>query len=517
MMHPFGNNNNKQRGGGGGDKEMYRARGSNEYRRDYRESNHHENRYRSGGGGGNDSLSRSSSFNRNLGPPPGLMQHQQTQLQHQSSSTSSSRLSSSSGRGSVESHSNLYTGNDSDSRHSVEQKVECAQPSNDERENLKKVFEGIFLDYVNSRKTNFAVEDMKNIERSYRWAAIYECALKLLDHKVEERTLLAQLCIVYIQDGVKTLTVSELLKVFGSLCEEAAVELVKDVPRVWSYIAEYLSPLMKEGILRMNDLLIIGESCIRSGKGHELLLAVLQQIDQSYQFDVTRDLWCQSGLSWKEFMPYFDSDQLVKFTQVNALLSALDKVSSSNNNISNSNRGGSMVAQRHDWEFIERSIFQFCSRDHPDENRLRQYIDEWLTKCNTHMDDSNFIRAFTAAIVHYCIDEKPEPKTYTLNDKRFIPIKQSLKFYVYKKTSREIESLTAIQRVVQSLEYPKSMLHNIFSQLYDEAVISRKGFLTWYNNKDMSFSNGVAKSLLRQWLMNISEEGSEHSSGEENN
>uniref|UniRef100_A0A336LVE8 CSON005850 protein n=1 Tax=Culicoides sonorensis TaxID=179676 RepID=A0A336LVE8_CULSO len=522
MMHPFGNsNNNKQRG----DKDMYRSRGSQEYRRDYRDnSNHHDNRYRGGMGGreSNDSLSRSSSFNsRNIGPPPGMMQQQQ----HQSSSASSSRLSSSSGRGSVDSQSNLYTGRNSNysSNRSIEKKFECADPSNEEREVIIKTFKGIFEDFINARDEEYAVSEFNNVQRKYRWVAIYEYAAKLLEHKADERALLAQMCIVYIKSGNESLTVNELIKSFSSLCE-SGVDNEIDIPMIWTYIAEYLSPIMQEGILRIHDLLTIGDSCIKNKKGHVLLLAVLQQIDRKFHFDVTRDLWCQSGLRWHQFMPYFENEQIVKFIQTNALINALDKASSSNNNLnSRGNSGEGFVApptQKHEWTFVEHSIYQYCCREHPEENQLRQFIDDWLTKCNTNLDDSNFIVAFTAAIVHYCIDNKNEKsdgtKIYSLNDKRFIPIKQVLKYYVYKKPSRELESLIAINGVVHKLQYPQNLLHNIFSQLYDETVISRKGFLTWYNNKD--FSNGIAKTLLRQWLMSneLYEEDSEHSSGEEN-
>lgn len=510
MMHPFGNNNKNK-------DSNYRSRGSNE-RRDY---NHHD-RFQGGGrdrDGRDNSVTKSGSLSRNMGPPgipmmssgpPRQHEQQHQQQQQQNSSASSSRLSyqsSSSGRGSVDSQSNLYTSNstNSSSKRSSEKQIECEDVLEDERERLKKLFKGIFEDYQGSRDTEYAISDLQAIKRTRRWAALLEYAAELLDHKEVERNLLSQLFIIYVKDGSSTLTVGELLKIFSTLCE-IGLDCIVDIPMVCKYLAEYLTPLFKEGILRLHDLMNIGESWIKNEKGHQLLAAVLHQLNAKFEFDMTRDLWCQSGLNWNQFMPHMKSNQLNDFIQNDTLLRALDKASSSNNSDSDK--------KQHNWNFIEKSIYEYCLRE-KDDNRIRQYIDEWLTKCDIDMDNDNFIRAFTAATINYCIVK--EKSNYYINEDLFVIPKKLLKHYVHNRPTREMHALYAVQRVAHSLSYPQQLLQSIFAALYEQKIISIKGFLSWYHGDDMSYQKGVAITALRTFIITIYEGESEHSSSDEDN
>jgi len=78
-----------------------------------------------------------------------------------------------------------------------------------------------------------------------------------------------------------------------------------------------------------------------------------------------------------------------------------------------------------------------------------------------------------------------------------------------------MHSLYAIQRVTFSLSYPQNLLYSIFYALYEQRIISIKGFTSWYNGDDMSNQKGVAVTAVRQFIVSISEGESEHSSSEE--
>ncbi|XP_028342881.1 eukaryotic translation initiation factor 4 gamma 1 isoform X5 [Physeter macrocephalus] len=85
---------------------------------------------------------------------------------------------------------------------------------------------------------------------------------------------------------------------------ELAEDMEIDIPHVWLYLAELVTPILHEGGVPMGELFREITKPLRPlGKAASLLLEILGLLCKSMGPKKVGTLWREAGLSWKEFLP----------------------------------------------------------------------------------------------------------------------------------------------------------------------------------------------------------------------
>ncbi|NXT84073.1 IF4G1 factor, partial [Zapornia atra] len=85
---------------------------------------------------------------------------------------------------------------------------------------------------------------------------------------------------------------------------EAAEDMEIDIPHIWLYLAELITPILQEEGIPMEELFReITKPLVPIGKATTLLVEVLGLLCKGMSQKTAGKLWRDGGLSWKEFLP----------------------------------------------------------------------------------------------------------------------------------------------------------------------------------------------------------------------
>jgi len=147
-----------------------------------------------------------------------------------------------------------------------------------------------------------------------------------------------------------------------------------------------------------------------------------------------------------------------------------------------------------------------------DNNEIINNIDQYLANVGRSQKgeptyDNEFIRTLTTAVAESTITgigNQETPNNLTLETEAMQHRAVILKKYLDAKVERETQALFALQTLVHKLEHPNKLLHSIFEELYENAVISSNGFKEWEKLPD---SEGKSMALMsaQQFLVWLKE------------
>ncbi|ELW46901.1 Eukaryotic translation initiation factor 4 gamma 1 [Tupaia chinensis] len=276
---------------------------------------------------------------------------------------------------------------------------------------------------------------------------------------------------------------------------ELAEDMEIDIPHVWLYLAELVTPILQEGGVPMGELFREITKPLRPlGKATSLLLEILGLLCRSMGPKKVGTLWREAGLSWKEFLPEgqdvgaFAAEQKVEYTlgeeseapgpralpseELSRQLENLLKEGSSNQRVSDwieANLSEQQVASN---TLVRALMTAVCSSAIIFESPLRV--------------DVAVLKARAKLLQKYLCDEQ-----------------------------KELQALYALQALVVTLEQPANLLRTFFDALYDEDVVKEDAFYSWEGSKDPSEQQGKGVALKSvtaffKWLREAEEEESDH-------
>uniref|UniRef100_A0A8D0HB38 Eukaryotic translation initiation factor 4 gamma 1 n=1 Tax=Sphenodon punctatus TaxID=8508 RepID=A0A8D0HB38_SPHPU len=107
---------------------------------------------------------------------------------------------------------------------------------------------------------------------------------------------------------------------------EIAEDMEIDIPHIWLYLAELITPILREGGIPMEELFReIAKPLVPIDKASTLLLEILGLLCKGMSQKKAGTLWRDGGLSWKEFLPEdqdvnkFITEQKVEYTMGDSL------------------------------------------------------------------------------------------------------------------------------------------------------------------------------------------------------
>ncbi|KAI2659138.1 Eukaryotic translation initiation factor 4 gamma 3 [Labeo rohita] len=322
-----------------------------------------------------------------------------------------------------------------------------------------------------------------------------ECTL---ERSQKAREHMGLLYFQLIQKGI--LPHSQLYKGFSEMLEQAD-DMAIDVPFIWLYLAELLSPLLREGGISMRELFSeLSKPLLPVGRAAILFSEILHLLCKQMSHRKVGDLWRESGLNWADFLP--EGEHLPAFISQQKLEFTVSDVSP----MSPGTAKPSLSPEE-----LFKQLEQLLLEDMASDERIFDWVEANLDE--SQMSSSPFLRALMTAVCKAAVkDESTSCRVDTAIIQRRLPI---LHKYLNSDTERQLQALYALQSLIVALDQPPNLLRMFFDCLYDEDVISEDAFYQWETSKDPAEQQGKGVALKSvtaffTWLREAEEESEDN-------
>ncbi|XP_078052636.1 eukaryotic translation initiation factor 4 gamma isoform X2 [Augochlora pura] len=270
---------------------------------------------------------------------------------------------------------------------------------------------------------------------------------------------------------------------------EIIEELILDIPKIWSYLADILSDAIKDDLLPLQELRPICDSLRRLGHTGKFLGELLSKLCQLKGSKWVAEKWDQSGLQLSDMVDS-NLENVEKIIQDYKL----DFCTGDYNSSKGSTTNQPTLQQIHNE--LKRLMKESSFDD----------ICNWIiTTVGNRVKEPEFIRVLTTAILETSM-ETTNNKWYLKTD-LFINWQQLIRRFVDTNESLELQCLYAIQIHLHNLQYPSGILFNIMTNLSDYNIISSDAFLTWKKSPEPAQRewHGVSTMLLTSFFTGLQE------------
>uniref|UniRef100_A0A8C8ITY1 Eukaryotic translation initiation factor 4 gamma, 3a n=1 Tax=Oncorhynchus tshawytscha TaxID=74940 RepID=A0A8C8ITY1_ONCTS len=312
------------------------------------------------------------------------------------------------------------------------------------------------------------------------------------------RDHMGQLLFQLVQQG--TLPKPQFFKGFADTLE-LADDMAIDIPHIWLYLAELLSPVLRDGGFSMRELFSeLSKPLLPVGRAGVLFSEILHILCKQMSHRKVGTLWRKAGLSWSDFLPEeediqdFISQQKLQFTVVDC-----------------SSPEAALSATELSPEVLNRQLERLLLEDMASDEQIFDWVEANLDE--SQMSSSPFLRALMTAVCKAAVkDESTSCRVDVAIIQRRLPV---LLKYLNSDTERQLQALYALQGLIVTLDQPPNLLRMFFDCLYDEDVISEDAFYKWETSKDPAeqLGKGVAlKSVTAffTWLREAEEESEDN-------
>ncbi|XP_057641380.1 eukaryotic translation initiation factor 4 gamma 3 isoform X12 [Chionomys nivalis] len=282
---------------------------------------------------------------------------------------------------------------------------------------------------------------------------------------------------------------------------ELADDMAIDIPHIWLYLAELVTPLLKEGGISMRELIVeFSKPLLPVGRAGILLSEILHLLCKQMSHKKVGALWREADLSWKDFLP--EGEDVHNFL----LEQKLDFIESESSCSSEA-----LLKKELSAEELSQRLEKLIMEDRADDERIFDWIEANLDE--NQMSSPTFLRALMTAVCKAAIIA--DCSTFRVDTaviKQRVPI---LLKYLDSDTEKELQALYALQASIVKLDQPANLLRMFFDCLYDEEVISEDAFYKWESSKDPAEQNGKGVALKSvtaffTWLREAEEESEDN-------
>ncbi|XP_038232479.1 eukaryotic translation initiation factor 4 gamma 3 isoform X37 [Dermochelys coriacea] len=282
---------------------------------------------------------------------------------------------------------------------------------------------------------------------------------------------------------------------------ELADDMAIDIPHIWLYLAELVTPMLKEGGISMRELITeFSKLLLPVGRAGVLLSEILHLLCKQMSHKKVRVLWREAGLSWKDYLP--EGEDIHTFLMEHKLDFTVSDCSSSSEALSEEELSADELNKR-----LEKLIIEDKANDEQIFDWVEANLDE------SQMSSPTFLRALMTAVCKAAITaDSSSFRVDTAVIKQRVPI---LLKYLDSDTEKELQALYALQASIVKLDQPPNLLRMFFDCLYDEEVISEDAFYKWESSKDPGEQNGKGVALKSvtaffTWLREAEEESEDN-------
>ncbi|KAL4647031.1 eukaryotic translation initiation factor 4 gamma 1 isoform X1 [Arapaima gigas] len=354
-----------------------------------------------------------------------------------------------------------------------------AKPSMSEEE-LEKKSTAIIEEYLH---INDIKEALQCVQEMNSPTLLYVFVRVGVESTLERSPIAREHMSLLLYQLVKTGTLSS-EQYFRGLQEilEVAEDMAIDIPHIWLYLAELITPMLHEGGIPMGQLfrqgsnlmLCLSKPLIPLGKAGVMLVDILTLLCKGMSHKKAGALWREAGLSWKDFLPAnedvnkFVTEKKVEFT----LGDETDKMSK----------------KELSFEEISRQLDKLF-QEKADNQRVFDWVEANLDE--QQVTSNAFVRAMMTSVCQSAIIcENP----YKVDTEQISQRARLLQKYLSDE-QKELQALYALQALMVKMEQPANLLRMFFDTLYDEDVIKEEAFYKWESSKDPAEQPGKGVAL----------------------
>ncbi|XP_050787094.1 eukaryotic translation initiation factor 4 gamma 3 isoform X5 [Gopherus flavomarginatus] len=282
---------------------------------------------------------------------------------------------------------------------------------------------------------------------------------------------------------------------------ELADDMAIDIPHIWLYLAELVTPMLKEGGISMRELTIeFSKPLLPVGRAAVLLSEILHLLCKQMSHKKVGALWREAGLSWKDYL--CEGEDVHTFLMEHKLDFTVSDCSSSSEALSEEELSADELNKQ-----LEKLIIEDKANDEQIFDWVEANLDEG------QMSSPTFLRALMTAVCKAAIiADSSSFRVDTAVIKQRVPV---LLKYLDSDTEKELQALYALQASIVKLDQPPNLLRMFFDCLYDEEVISEDAFYKWESSKDPGEQNGKGVALKSvtaffTWLREAEEESEDN-------
>ncbi|XP_042748424.1 eukaryotic translation initiation factor 4 gamma 3 isoform X8 [Lagopus leucura] len=282
---------------------------------------------------------------------------------------------------------------------------------------------------------------------------------------------------------------------------EMADDMAIDIPHIWLYLAELVTPMLKEGGISMRELIQeFSKPLLPVGRAGVLLAEILHLLCKQMSHKKVGALWRETGLSWKDYLP--EGEDVHTFLMEQKLEFTESDCSSSPEALSEKELSA---------EELNKQLEKLIVEDKANDEQIFDWVEANLDE--SQMSSPTFLRALMTAVCKAAIiADSSSFRVDTAVIKQRVPI---LLKYLDSDTEKELQALYALQASIVKLDQPPNLLRMFFDCLYDEEVISEDAFYKWESSKDPAEQNGKGVALKSvtaffTWLREAEEESEDN-------
>ncbi|NXF42659.1 IF4G1 factor, partial [Oceanites oceanicus] len=215
---------------------------------------------------------------------------------------------------------------------------------------------------------------------------------------------------------------------------EIAEDMEIDIPHIWLYLAELITPILQEEGIPMEELFReITKPLLPIGKATTLLVEVLGLLCKGMSQKTAGKLWRDGGLSWKEFLP--EDQDVNKFVTEQKLEYTMGE--------SSDTPSRKELTSEELCKQIDKLL-----KENPNNQRIYDWIEANLSE--QQVSSNTFIRALMTSVCHSAIVfENP----YRV-DALVIRNQAKLLQKYLRDEQKELQALYALQALVVKLDQP---------------------------------------------------------------
>uniref|UniRef100_A0A673JLF5 Eukaryotic translation initiation factor 4 gamma 3-like n=1 Tax=Sinocyclocheilus rhinocerous TaxID=307959 RepID=A0A673JLF5_9TELE len=282
---------------------------------------------------------------------------------------------------------------------------------------------------------------------------------------------------------------------------ELADDMAIDIPHIWLYLAELVTPVLREGGISMRELFSeFSKPLLPVGRAGILFSEILHLLCKQMSHRKVGSLWRDSGLSWADFIP--ETEDVHSFITEHKLDFTLSDGSNPTEAVSKRTLSP---------EELNKQLEKLLLEDMAGDERIFDWVEASLDE--SEMSSPPFLRALMTAVCKAAV--KTEGSSYKVDlsiIKRRLPV---LHKYLNSDTERQLQALYALQALIVKLDQPANLLRMFFDCLYDEDVISEDAFCKWEVSKDPAEQQGKGVALKSvtaffTWLREAEEESEDN-------
>uniref|UniRef100_A0A665V820 Eukaryotic translation initiation factor 4 gamma 1-like n=1 Tax=Echeneis naucrates TaxID=173247 RepID=A0A665V820_ECHNA len=243
---------------------------------------------------------------------------------------------------------------------------------------------------------------------------------------------------------------------------EVADDMAIDIPHIWLYLAELITPMLLEGGIAMGQLFReISKPLVPLEKAAVLLIFLTFCIFTQKKVGA---MWTEGALKWSDFLPKDEDVNKFVTEQVLGKKKALS---------------GEELSKQ-----LDRLL-----QDKATNQRIIDWVEANLDE--QQVASNQLIRALMTSVCQSAIIcDNP----YRLDAQQIKERAKLLHKYLCDE-QKELQALYALQALMVHMEQPANLLRMFFDALYDEDVIKDEAFYKWESSKDPAEQTGKGVAL----------------------